>query len=31
MSSTFARISGDQTSLLQGLEDTYEEHFLTEN
>ena len=31
MSNVFARISGDQTALLQFLEDTYEEHFLTEN
>ncbi len=31
MSSMFMRISGDQTTLLQELEDTYEEHFLTEN
>lgn len=31
MSNVFARISGDQTTLLQVLEDTYEEHFLTEN
>ena len=31
MSNVFARISDDQTTLLQELEDTYEEHFLTEN
>ena len=31
MSNVFARISGDQTTLLQALEDSYEEHFLTEN
>ena len=31
MSQIFSRISGDQTTLLQELEDTYEEHFLTEN
>lgn len=31
MSNVFARISGDQTTFLQVLEDTYEEHFLTEN
>ena len=31
MSNTFELISGDQTALLQALEDTYEEHFLTEN
>lgn len=31
MSNVFARISGDQTTLLQMLEDSYEEHFLTEN
>lgn len=31
MSEVFARISADQTTLLQALEDTYEEHFLTEN
>lgn len=31
MSGVFTRISGDQTSLLQQLEDSYEEHFLTEN
>ncbi|PLX80815.1 MAG: ferritin [Desulfuromonas sp.] len=31
MSPVFAKISGDQTTLLQRLEDAYEEHFLTEN
>ena len=31
MSKTFARLSNDQTLLLQELEDSYEEHFLTEN
>ena len=31
MSTVFKRISGDQTTLLQELEDSYEEHFLTEN
>jgi hypothetical protein len=31
MSAVFKRISGDQTTLLQALEDTYEEHFLAEN
>ena len=31
MSDVFSRISGDQTKFLQELEDTYEEHFLTEN
>lgn len=31
MSNVFARISGDQSTFLQVLEDTYEEHFLTEN
>lgn len=31
MSPVFERISGDQTKLLQTLEDTYEEQFLTEN
>ena len=31
MSNVFTRISGDQTTLLQTLEDSYEEHFLTEN
>lgn len=31
MSHVFARISGDQTTFLQALEDAYEEHFLTEN
>jgi len=31
MSRVFMQISGDQTSLLQKLEDSYEEHFLTEN
>jgi rubrerythrin len=31
MSRVFDRLSGDQTTLLQELEDSYEEHFLTEN
>jgi hypothetical protein len=31
MSRVFARISGDQTTFLQALEDAYEEHFLAEN
>jgi len=31
MSRVFARLSNDQTTLLQELEDSYEEHFLTEN
>lgn len=31
MSRIFSRLSDDQTTLLQELEDSYEEHFLTEN
>lgn len=31
MSALFGRLSDDQTTLLQELEDSYEEHFLTEN
>ena len=31
MARAFARISGDQMTFLQALEDAYEEHFLTEN
>lgn len=31
MSAIFKRLGNEQTGLLQELEDSYEEHFLTEN